>query len=305
MTMTKKLILDPYWGVDSFQSILELVDLMTQEIFTPKDLGVTYTNITYWDRQGILNSKRASEGKWRNFNFLDYTWLRTIDQLREIGVSTKIIRTAKEKLFTPIDMKPLIQYVKEEIKEIKKTMTSFKTEKEKDEYINTLFANVENNPKDELVTEFYMGIIQSIKLKVPVNLIIFPDGEPMMLYSGAAYEQEKLMRIISQSHVNISITRIIKDFFVDANAHSIHMMTELQLLEPNEISLLQMVNSGDYDSINIIFKDKKMKELELNKTQDNKRKLMDIMKEGNYQDIVIKSHKGMVTRIQNTVKVKL
>ena len=31
--------------------------------------------------------------------------------------------------------------------------------------------------------------------------------------------------------------------------------------------------------------------------------IIDILKEGKYQDITIKSHNGMVTQIQNTIKV--
>lgn len=48
-----------------------------------------------------------------------------------------------------------------------------------------------------------------------------------------------------------------------------------------------------------------MKTVELIKEQNVKRKIVDILQDSNYQDIVIKSHKGVVTRIQNTVKLVL
>jgi hypothetical protein len=48
-----------------------------------------------------------------------------------------------------------------------------------------------------------------------------------------------------------------------------------------------------------------MKSLLLVKNQDTKRKVVDVLHDSAYQDIVIKTHEGMVTKIQNTVKVML
>jgi hypothetical protein len=43
--------------------------------------------------------------------------------------------------------------------------------------------------------------------------------------------------------------------------------------------------------------------LELTKTHETSKKIVDVLTDGAYQDIVIKSHKGTVTHIQNTVKI--
>ena len=77
-----------------------------------------------------------------------------------------------------------------------------------------------------------------------------------------------------------------------------------ELLFPlEEQKLLEMIRSGEYDSIEINFKDKKMKTLLLSKTQDANKKLNEILSEGDFQDIILKTHKGKVAAIKNTVKI--
>jgi len=117
------------------------------------------------------------------------------------------------------------------------------------------------------------------------------------------YNEKFVERKIFETHVNISISAIIKDFLLDS--HFSFLLPQLPLLQQNEARLMELIHSGDYDSITIHFKDKKMKSLELKKTQDTKRRVVDILTDGAYQEIVLKSHKGMVTNIQNTLKVYL
>ena len=77
-----------------------------------------------------------------------------------------------------------------------------------------------------------------------------------------------------------------------------------ELLYPSdEMKLLNMIRSGEYDSIEISFKDKKMKTIFLSKTQDANKKLNEILSQGDFQDIILKTHKGKVAAIKNTIKI--
>ena len=298
-----KLNLDSFFGTKDFVKSVELQMLLSKELFTPKDLDVTYTNITYWDKQGILSSQREGDAQWRNFSFIDYAWLKVIGELRDMGMPTKLIKEAKESLFEPVDIKPLYKEFKKQISEIRKTMSSL-TEAEKDEAIDLMLAG-EKKGKEKGFTYFYFTLLQSILLKEPVSLIIFKDGGFITWFENksSSYDKETFEEKLYGTYVSVSISKIIKDFLVDER--SVFLLPKLQLLQPNEIRLLELINSGSYDNININFRDKKMKNLELKKTQDTKKKVVDILTEGAYQDIIIKSHKGMVTHIQNTVKLML
>lgn len=79
--------------------------------------------------------------------------------------------------------------------------------------------------------------------------------------------------------------------------------TELIMPDENEIRLLKLIRSGEYDKIVVSLKHKKMSSLALIKEQNTKKKIAELLKENAFQDISVKSHNGKITRLQNTVKV--
>lgn len=299
--MNQNISIAPFWGAEpSFSNLENLTDFLLEDRFTIKDLDVTYTNITYWDKQGILSFNRSAGGKWRNFNFIDFMWIKTVDELRKIGISTKLIKAAKKNLFQPFDMKPYIEYLKAEFETNTKNYS--KEEKEK---TRGYYSQIEKKPIDKKITHFFAAINQAIQLTESIKLEIFKDGSVIIHPYQNLYTEEDVLKIINEMHISLSLTTILKKFLTGYSEQITHVLTDLKILQPNEINLLDLINSGKYDTIKVIFKDKKMKEWELSKTQDVKARLMDIMKEGDYQNITIKSHKGIASRIENTIKVKL
>jgi len=85
------------------------------------------------------------------------------------------------------------------------------------------------------------------------------------------------------------------------------ILTNYQQLSMNnerEQSLLEAIRSEQYDQIVIDFKDKKMSALSLIKQHDTNRKIVDVLKESDFQEITVKSHQGKIVRLLNTIKVK-
>src|SRR5690606_24866586 len=147
--------------------------------------------------------------------------------------------------------------------------------------------------------EFIHYLFDCIINKTLVSVKIFQDGSVVPLYNNdySYYTPASLEKTIYDTHITVSISRIVKEFLV--SDESIYVLPRLNLLGMNELKLLEIVSSGEYEAVTINFKNKKMKSLQLVKEQDVKKKLVDILTENAYQDIVIKSHAGMVTRIQN------
>ncbi|MEM7037589.1 MAG: hypothetical protein AAF570_11470, partial [Bacteroidota bacterium] len=77
------------------------------------------------------------------------------------------------------------------------------------------------------------------------------------------------------------------------------------MLEESEARLLELIHSGEYKSVKINFRDRQMNSLELVKSQAVAKKIVDVLTEASYQDIVIKTHDGKVAMIENTVKIQL
>lgn len=80
---------------------------------------------------------------------------------------------------------------------------------------------------------------------------------------------------------------------------------EIIMPNENETELLKLIRSGDFDKIIINLKDKKMSSLALVKEQNIKKKIAELLKESAFQEIVVKSHNGKISRIENTIKIKL
>lgn len=292
-----------FWGAEpTFTNLENLTTFLLEDRFTIKDLDVSYTNITYWDKQGILSFNRSKGGKWRNFNFVDYMWIKVVDELRAIGVSTKLIKDAKKNLFKPFDVRPYIEYIKANPQVFEANTKNYSKE-EKDK-TKKYFAQIEKKTLDKRITQFYAAITDAIQLTESIKLEIFKDGSVIVHPYYNLNSEEEVLKVINEMHISISLNTILKRFLTGHSEHVTHVMTDLRILKPNEINLLELINSGNYDSIKVVFKNKEMKELELNKTQDAKTHILDIMKEGAYQNITIKSHKGVVSSIENTIKIK-
>lgn len=302
--MKQNISITPFWGAEpSFMNLENLTIFLLEDRFTIKDMDVTYTNITYWDKQGILSFNRSASGKWRNFNFIDFMWIKTVDELRELGVSTKLIKAVKKSLFEPFDLRPYVESMKANPEVFENQIKSFSEQEKKK--AREYFARLEKNPINKKISRFFAAINQAIQLTEPIKLEIFKDGSVIIHPYHTLNSEEEILKVVNELHISLSITSILKNFLAGYSEQSIQILTDLKILQPHEINLLELINSGEYDSIKVIFKDTIMKELELNKTQDAKSKLMDIMKEGAYQNIIIKSHKGVVSHIENTIKIKL
>lgn len=80
---------------------------------------------------------------------------------------------------------------------------------------------------------------------------------------------------------------------------------EILMPDQNETELLRLIRSGDYDKIIVTLKNKKLWSLALVKEQSIKKKIVELLKESGFQEISVKSHNGKITRLQNTVKIRL
>jgi len=299
----EKLPLKEFFGQDSFEKSFNLSFLFRKQIFTPKDLNVTYTNLNYWDKQGILSSSKKGKSAWRSFNFIDYVWLRVIDELRELGFPTWQIKEARNFFFRPLelDYKKIYETLnKDEIN----SLMPFEPGVNK-VLVQNMNKRMEHyslqKAKKDGFTYFFYAICATILEKTPVSLLIFQDDYDIWIENKKKfYREDFLYKKATHSYISISLSNIIKDFLLDENL--IFALPQLELLPPNQIRLLEIINSGNYEVITINFKDKKMKSLNLTKKQDTKSKMVDIINEGRYQDISVKIHDGMIAVVENTIK---
>ncbi len=298
-----KIKLDAFFGATSISDGVNLSQSFRQDVFTPKDLDVSYTNLNYWDKQGILSSNRKGETSWRNFNFIDYVWIRVISELRNVGAPVELIREWKNQLFSGvITDSSFLEQLKANEKELKSTLNFGEEVNRKviDE-MKSLKKFDQKMAKKFGLTYFCYCIIHAISTRTHVSILFFSDGGTSLWFENSTKttNQDYIKRSNMQTHIRVSLSSIISDFLLDER--STFLMEQIPILNLSEIRLLEIINSGKYESVKINFKDKKIESVEYTQKQCSRKKMVEVINENKYQNIEIKVHKGFVTKIENTI----
>ena len=292
--------LDAFFGGTTLVKSVELYDVASKKIFTFKDLPQTYREVAVLESVGVLD-RVGAESKWRKFNLIEFIWLNIVDELRTIGVNYPVIKSLKEKIHETFGFNFLLSLVEANLQEVEKSADKESFEQLKDFLSSKERKDVRN---DEGISILYLMVIECLVNKAPLSVTLFSNGDWL---SGnekkSEYSTAQLERLAYDTHVKVSLAKIIKNFLSSPQANFV--LPQLKVLTDNEIKILEIINSGDYETVAINFQNKKMKSMRLVKEYDVKKKLVDIIRESGYQDISVTSHNGLVTRIQNTLKVKL
>jgi hypothetical protein len=293
--------LDEFIGIRSLLRVTELHEKLTKPIFLLKDVGIQYRTVLHWDQQGLLEHSRE-ESEWRRYDYIQYVWIKIINDLRTFGVPIPIIEKAKAEILSKINLKWLFELFSLNRDQLDK----LPNDDSKTDLLAFLESKEYESIGDNLSVSFLeLMIVETLTTKVPVSLNIFSNGFILPLFESKldVFEPSDIRKLTYETHVKISISNILNNFLSDTKDS--FLIPQLQILADNEKRLLEIIHSGEYETVTINFKNKKMKSVELIKEQNVKRKIVDILQDSQYQDIVIKSHKGVVTRIQNTVKLVL
>lgn len=297
MTIT----LDKFFGINSLIKIFELQEKLVEKHFSLKDTGLTQIVIHNWDGHGLLLSDRENKEKWRKYDIVEFIWLKVLKELRDTGVSLPVLQKYREGLFSG----PSLQWMGEYMEHNAELLEITPIKDHRDEVLKILKEKRHDEfSKEAGITWFHLLLMETIVNKIPLGIAFFNDGYwlPRNPAGHEDYSPDQTERLAFNTYVYVSLAGIVREFLYDA---SFEVLPKLNLLEKNELKLLEIIHSGDYESVIINFKNRKMKSLLLVKNQDVRRKVVDVLRDNAYQDIVIKTHEGMITKIQNTVKMML
>ena len=289
--------LDTFITLPTLLRVRELHDQLTKPIFLLKDVGVLYRTVLHWDQQGLLEHSRE-ESEWRRYDYMQFVWIKIIHDLRTFGVPIPTIEKVKKNILDKIDYQWLCDLLNINLETLDRLNPEDST------IMRSYLESIEDNLDPTLsVSILELMIIETLTSKIPVSLIVFTDGDTIPFYENQVLEPTQLQRIANDTYIKVSVTAILKDFF--SQDKETFLVPQLSILSENEKKLLEIIHSGNYETVSISFKNRKMRSLELIKEQNVKRKIVDILQDCKYQNIVIKSHKGEITKIQNTIKVML
>jgi DNA-binding transcriptional MerR regulator len=241
--------------------------------------------------------------KRKKYSFTEYIWLKIVEQLRLAGFPIAQIHELQKRILEPIQVKGLVTLIDKAKNYIDELKIS---EKEKNNLREFLAANEKSNAKE--LGDFnllHIIIMESILKKLPLSLAVFTDNTFVILDKGKEhlYSEQEKNRLLYETHIVVSVTSIIQKFFL--SDISGWVVPEINLLSAEENKLFSLLHSGNYESIIVKFRDKKIKTMELMKSEGTKEKVIDILRAGEFSEIVIQKRKGETVKIENTLKIVL
>lgn len=277
------------------------VFLLNEKPFTVKDAGMRNSEVQFWIRQGLFPD---SENWNVSLSFVQFVWLRILSELRELGTPVQPLEALYRGLVEPISNYSLYEQLSEHPGLIENMSLP-------EDEINNLKTYLQSGNWKKKVGDMpdysplHLLIAEAIVKRCFVNIAVFSKGDflPVIDDSFEMLPVASQRRFKTQTHITVSITNILSSMLGDERFAAI--VPKLGHFTDEEMKLLEQVRSGNYDAIKIRFSNKKMDLIEMEKSQDVHRRLVDILSENQFQSISLQTHNGKVTRITNTVKIKV
>ena len=277
--------LESYAGQRSIKLATELAEKLNEKTFLGTDTRVAYRVINHWEQTGLIDNHRGEKPKWRRYSFVEFVWIRMIDEMRSVGLKLSSIKAVKEELMT---LTPVINLwsLMWSIGDLGKVVSGNLSEEDQADF-QKFFEQILSDPpegQEELqVSLLQLLIANAIVKRCPIVLVVFPDGDYFWIEEHPEFvlPEEFKDRMSYETHLKVSITGIIKEFLSGDLAFK--RIDDLQLLDENETFLLKVLQSGEYESVTVNFRNQKMDSLEMKKSVETTKRVVDVLAEADYQ----------------------
>ncbi len=281
----------------------ELLKQLLERKFTVKifEKEISYRTINYWDEKGFLLTEREkADTDWRKLSFIDYIWIRLLDEVRKMGMSVELF---VKNLFRELGIKT----------EVLEELSNKQYDNLKSLDIEKLVVKID---KDLVTIRIALMLATIISYKSPLSIRLYSTGEIIEKYGNPKYigfriesnedsESEKILKEFGKNYISISISSLIADFIETKDLNNIET---LSLLNQEEIELLKHVRNKDLKEISIVLQDGAPIKLELSEisynADINKRIYEDMIGQDYIECTYTTNGKKQVT-FKRTIKVKL
>ncbi len=309
-------ILDSFVGIGLDSEVINNPDEYTdlyKERFRLSDLEISARVLMHWKKMGLLPDKpikktdeqdnESEKGKLNRFNFFELIYLYILQDLREIGFSIDKLKKVKATLLAKTDIMSLSSLMdKESLNLLKKhgynteILEEFLKHKQDIEYHIDEVPDFVKFPT--ALDSIILGVLQQ---KLDFRLIISMNGDVEAEVANSLGQVEKTISN-AKPHVVLTLFHYLYRFL--SNKKYSELYVSYKLLDQQEMAILDHVRKGQYKEIKIKFnkKDSILLELTEERKIDNAARLQDILLKGGYQDIQLKTQKGVIT--YTTIKTK-
>lgn len=290
---------------------IKLFDKLRERVFLKTELDIVYSDLANWERSNLLDiGGDSKKGNWKQLNYIEYIWIKIIQELSQFGFKYEEIETYKSNLFLVPNLGELIQAAKIDKVHIEEQLGA--------DALNELDSITKAGYDDSKgfgYSYFEIMIVQAIGSGDKWSLLFFKDRPgfylPISTEAFRGYDltdkSEIPEELLSKTFLSISLSDIISKFLVDGE-NSFQKRT-ISILTKNEHGILKQIRKGykNIKSIKIKFKNNQMDMLEVTSFKKVKLegRLLDYIKKGDYQSISIDTVDGKIVNYENTQKIKL
>ena len=288
-------------------SVTELYHQLRNRCFLKTQLDVVYTDFTNWERYNLLFIDHDVEkGMWKKLNYIEYTWMKIVEQLRKFGFPYDEIKLIKNKITKYIPTDELIK-------------SALDKKEELDEHIPKASNLIEKHKSEvsELnikITYLEMLIYNAISYNQNTTLQFFNDGEGAFSFFSKAIHDEfvktdqidLIVETSKKTHLSVSLNSILSKFLDSDNNLD---QTKTMMLSNDEYELLKIIRNRPKSviGIKITIKENKFERIDIESTKkvEVEARLMEFIRNGGYQTIEIVTQNGLITSFKNKEKIKL
>lgn len=293
--------LDDLIDAGNLDKVTDFYELINEKRLSAKETGLSYRTINHWDSLKIIRFGRSTKGSNRKFSFVDYVWLQTVNELRNLGVSLPIIKDIARELFEPIPIKEIFDNFSRHQKSIEHLLEGpdkehFRNLIQSGEYKTTGFSEINQN-----FNILQTLVIEAIATRHSVSLIIFSNGEwfPYIKDLERKYPLELRSKKEYQSQIRVNLTEIIyrhilKEYMTD-------YAQSFNVFSPKESLLFSYVKKGNYKNIHVLFKSSKRTAITIIKSKMAMEQVLNLVREKEYREFIITDKKNQVFRIKDPV----
>jgi hypothetical protein len=288
-----------------------LFDLLRERVFLKTELDIVYSDLVNWERYNLVSIGGDSDkGDWKKLNYIEYTWVKIIQELRQYGFTYDEILLYKAELFKHITLGELKEASRIDSKNLEQQLGYEALEKldaiSDSDYDKDLMIDI-SVFEGSMVNAIISGEKWSFLFFKEIPGFCFPISTEVFRGFDLINKPEIPMELLSKTFLSVSLSDIISNFLVDGE-NSFQERT-ISILTKNEHKLLKQIRKGysDIKSVKIRFKNNQMDMIEVTSIKKVKleSRLLEHIKKGDYQTISIDTVDGKIVNFENTQKIKL
>jgi len=293
--------------LEEIESIKVISEALIKEQYQLSDIGLTSKTAFDWQKAGIYPKERKSKFR-RKYNGLEYTWLRMVFELRELGLSLSSIHRLKEFLFKENDV---IEFMLEaifeedevqdkEYQEIKLLLQqSFKTKQ-------NLIEEIGKADIDLLNTTYGVLLFSVAFSKSDTHLLINKDGD-CFVFDDPMQDTFASSAIMKKPYISFPVKYVLSELIDQEHLFELENLDEYIKLSEEERKVLKLMRLGEIKKLTAHYKKDKITMVEVDQIEDPRlanQKVIDVM-QSDYENLSYENQDGEIVYVVRKTKYKI